>query len=204
MKAKLRKHLRVQRRSLGAADHARRSRLAAKALAALPRFRAGKRVALYLPFDRETDTAALIAAARRRGARVFVPVIVDRRHGRIRFYPLDGGTRRGVFGIAVPSALSRPISARWLNLIAVPLVGVDSSGRRLGMGGGFYDRALQFRRHRGRWPGPLLVGLAFDCQRTGSGFAEAWDVKLDALATESGLQHYSRTTHEPLATEIGT
>ena len=38
-------------------------------------FSAGKRVALYLPFDRETDTAALIGAARRRGVRVFVPVI---------------------------------------------------------------------------------------------------------------------------------
>jgi 5-formyltetrahydrofolate cyclo-ligase len=190
MKANLRKHLRTQRRSIGAADHARRSRLAAKALAALPSFGAGRRVALYLPFDRETDTAALIAAARRRGARVFVPVIVDRRHSRIRFYPLEGPTRRGVFGIGVPSAPRRPIPARWLNLIVVPLVGVDSLGRRLGMGGGFYDRALEFRRRRGGWRGPRLVGLAFDCQRTDAPFAQPWDVKLDALATESGLRHF--------------
>jgi 5-formyltetrahydrofolate cyclo-ligase len=204
MKAKLRKQLRAARRSMGAADHARRSRLAGKALAALPGLRAGKRLALYLPFDRETDTAALLGAARRRGARIFVPVIVDRRHSRIRFYPLDGKTRRGTFGIAVPSTLARPVPARWLDLIVIPLVGVDPLGRRLGMGGGFYDRALEFRRRRSRWRGPLLVGLAFDCQRTDLTFAEAWDVKLDALATESGLQHYSRATHEPLATEIGT
>jgi len=177
---------------LGAADHARRSRLAAKALAALPGLRAGKRLALYLPFDRETDTAALLGAARRRGVRVFVPVIVDRRHGRIRFYPLDGKTRRGTFGIAVPSALARPVPARWLDLIVIPLVGVDPQGRRLGMGGGFYDRALQFRRSRGHWRGPRLVGLAFDSQRTDSKFAEAWDVQLDALATESGLEHYMK------------
>ena len=153
-------------------------------------FRAGKRVALYLPFDRETDTAALIAAARRRGGRVFVPVIVDRRHSRIRFYPLDGKTRRGVFGIAVPSSLARPLPSRWLNLIVIPLVGVDTAGRRLGMGGGFYDRALDFRRRRRHWAGPHLVGLAFDCQRTDSHFAEPWDLSLDSLATESGLQHY--------------
>jgi 5-formyltetrahydrofolate cyclo-ligase len=191
MKAKLRKQLRAERRSMGAADHARRSRLAGKALAALPGLRAGKRLALYLPFDRETDTAALLGAARRRGARVFVPVIVDRRHGRIRFYPLDGKTRRGTFGIAVPSALARPVPARWLDLIVIPLVGVDPQGRRLGMGGGFYDRALEFRRRRrGHWRGPRLVGLAFDCQRTDSKFAQAWDVQLDALATESGLEHY--------------
>jgi 5-formyltetrahydrofolate cyclo-ligase len=192
MKAKLRKHMRAQRRSLSAADHGRRSSLAAKAIAGLPMFKAGKRVALYLPFDRETDTAALIAAARRRGVRLFVPVIVDRRHSRIRFYPLGGKTRRGVFGIAVPARTDRPMPPRWLDLIVIPLVGVDAAGRRLGMGGGFYDRALEFRRRRRHWPGPRLVGLAFDCQRTESAFAEPWDVNLDSLATESGLKHYSR------------
>src|ERR1700731_468864 len=194
MKTNLRRHMRAQRRSLSAADHGRRSRLAAKAVAGLPMFRAGKRIALYLPFDRETDTAALLAAARRRGVRVFVPVIVDRRHSRIRFYPLDDKTRRGVFGIAVPSSLARPLPSRWLNLIVVPLVGVDTAGRRLGMGGGFYDRALEFRRRRRHWAGPHLVGLAFDCQRTGSTFAEPWDLRLDSLATESGLQHYMKGT----------
>jgi 5-formyltetrahydrofolate cyclo-ligase len=194
MKANIRKHIRAQRRSLSKTDHGYRSRLAAKAVAGLPMFRAGKRIALYLPFDRETDTAALIAAARHRGMRVFVPVIVDRRHSRIRFYPLDGKIRRGVFGIAVPSSLARPLPSRWLNLIVVPLVGVDTAGRRLGMGGGFYDRALEFRRRRRHWPGPHLVGLAFDCQRTDASFAEAWDLRLDSLATESGLRHYLKGT----------
>lgn len=194
MKKTLRKHIRVQRRSLSAADHAIRSARAAKAVTRLPMFRAGKRIALYLPFDRETDTAALIGAARHRGVRIFVPVIVDRRHSRIRFYPLDGKTRRGVFGIAVPVSLARPLSPRWLDLVVIPLVGVDAGGRRLGMGGGFYDRALEFRRRRRRWPGPHLVGLAFDCQRTDSSFAEPWDLSLDSLATESGLQHYLKGT----------
>jgi len=160
-------------------------------------FRAGKRVALYLPFDAETDTAALIAAARRRGVRVYVPVIVDRRHSRIRFYPLGGKSRRGVFGISVPSVLALPVSIRWMDLVVIPLVGVDGKGRRLGMGGGFYDRALEFRRRRRRWPGPRLVGLAFDCQRTGAAFAEPWDVALDSLATESGLQHYKEPRGTP-------
>jgi 5-formyltetrahydrofolate cyclo-ligase len=194
MKTKIRKHLRAQRRSLSAADHGRRSGLAAKAVTRLPMFKAGNRIALYLPFDRETDTAALIRAARRRGVRVFVPVIVDRRHGRIRFYPLDGRTRRGVFGISVPKRTARPLSPRWLDLIVVPLVGIDAGGRRLGMGGGFYDRALEFRRRRRRWQGPHLVGLAFDCQRIESAYAEPWDVSLDSLATESGLQHYLKGT----------
>jgi 5-formyltetrahydrofolate cyclo-ligase len=194
MKATLRKQMRLRRRALNPAEHDSRSRKAARAVTRLPMFSAGKRVAVYLPFDRETDTGALIAAARRRGVRMFVPVIVDRRHGRIRFYPLEGRTRRGTFGIAVPSMQVRPTPPRWFDLIVVPLVGVDAKGRRLGMGGGFYDRALKFRRHRRHWAGPHLVGFAFDCQRTDATFAEPWDVNLDSLATETGLRHYSRGT----------
>jgi 5-formyltetrahydrofolate cyclo-ligase len=188
MKIALRKKLRGARRALSAAEHRRRSRLAAHAVAKLPMFAAGKRVALYLPFDRETDTSSLLLAARRRQVKVFVPVVVDERRRVMRFYPLAGKLRRGAFGISVPQRRRHPVAPRWLDLIVVPLVGVDAMGRRLGVGGGFYDRALSFRRSMRHGTGPHLVGLAFDLQRTSECFAEPWDVRLDSVATESGLQ----------------
>jgi 5-formyltetrahydrofolate cyclo-ligase len=191
-KAALRKILRAKRRSLSASDHRRRSSQAAKAVSRLPMFKNGARVAIYLPFDRETNTAPLIAAARRRGVRLFVPVVSDRRHARLRFYPLGRKTRRGVFGIAVPERTTGPVAPRWFDVVVIPLVGIDTAGLRLGMGGGFYDRALAFRRRRRHWHGPRLVGFGFDCQRTDLEFAESWDLRLDSLATESGLQHFSR------------
>ena len=165
------------------------------AVARLPMFAAGKRVALYLPHDGETDTSALLAAARRRGIKIFVPVVVDRRRRLLRFYPLVGKLRRGAFGIAVPRRLQHPIAPRWLDLIVVHLVGVDGNGRRLGMGGGFYDRALSFRRYM-RLTGPHLAGLAFDLQRTRESFAEPWDIRLDSVATESGLQRMTCNDEE--------
>jgi 5-formyltetrahydrofolate cyclo-ligase len=189
-KAQLRKQLRLERRSLSPADHALRSTLAASAITRIAAFKPGARVAIYLPFDRETNTAALLVAARRRGIRLYVPVVSDLRHRRLRFYPLSGKTRRGVFGISVPHRSGRPTAPRWFDLIVVPLVGVDTDGRRLGMGGGFYDRALAFRRQRQYWRGPRLVGLSFDCQRADTVFADPWDVRLDSLATESGLKHF--------------
>jgi 5-formyltetrahydrofolate cyclo-ligase len=194
MKAKLRKELRAKRRCLGLAQYAQRSKRAASAITRLPEFKAGARVAAYLPFDREADTAALLHAARRRGVRIFVPVVVDLRHRRLRFQPLSGKTRRGAFGISIPHGVPhrnlRWTAPRWFDLIVVPLVGVDGRGLRLGMGGGFYDRALAFRRVRKSWKGPRLVGLAFDCQRVDTVFADTWDVRLDSLATESGLAHF--------------
>jgi 5-formyltetrahydrofolate cyclo-ligase len=190
MKAPLRKELRARRRSLTAAEHALRSNLAASAITRLAAFKSGARIALYLPFDRETDTAALLLAARRRGILVFVPVVSDLRHRRLCFFALAGRTRRGVFGISVPHRKGREVAPRWFDLIVVPLVGIDGEGRRLGMGGGFYDRALAFRRHRRYWKGPRLVGLGFECQRTDRVFAEVHDARLDSLATESGLRHF--------------
>jgi 5-formyltetrahydrofolate cyclo-ligase len=198
MKGKLRRELRAKRRSLAAADHAFNSKLAASCISRLPAFKAGARVAVYLPFDAEADPAALLAAARRRRIRIFVPVVESVRRRRLRFYPLTGRTRPGAFGISIPhgSPLCSGVGARWLDLIVVPLVGVDAAGRRLGMGGGFYDRALAFRRHRRHWFGPRLVGLGFRCQQADSVFAQSHDVRLDALATEAGVRHFSRTGRE--------
>lgn len=192
MKGKLRKELRARRRGLSAADHALRSNLAASSITRLPAFKPGARVAAYLPFDREINTAALLVAARRRRVRIYVPVIESRRYARLRFCPLSGHTRRGVFGISVPHGAARrhAVAPRWLDLIVVPLVGIDDQGRRLGMGGGFYDRALAFRRQRQHWRGPRLVGLAFECQRTDAVYAQAHDIRLDALATECGIRHF--------------
>jgi 5-formyltetrahydrofolate cyclo-ligase len=194
MKGQLRKALRARRRGLSAAEHALRSNLAASAITRLPAFRPGARVAVYLPFDRETNTAALLIAARRRGVRLYVPVIESRRHARLVFHPLSGKTRRGVFGISVPPRAARryTVTPRWFDMIVAPLVGVDGEGRRLGMGGGYYDRALAFRRHRLGWRGPCLVGLAFECQRAALVYAEPHDVRLDALATERGVEHFRR------------
>ena len=175
-----------------AAEHTLLSDRAVRAIARRPQFAAGARIAVYLPFDGEVETAALVAAARRRGIRVFVPVVTDVRHRRIRFYPLTGAVRRGTYGISVPSRKSRPVDPRWLDLIVVPLVGVDARGRRLGMGAGYYDRATAFRRTRRCWRGPCLIGLAFDCQRVESISAQPWDLGLDLLATESGLHHFRR------------
>ena len=190
MKSTLRKLLRTKRRSLGTAENRKRSQLAAQAIMRLPGFVAGARIALYLPFDGETDTAFLIQAAQRRGVCLYVPVVSDRRHRRLRFYPLTRTTRRGTFGIFVPKRLAQPRSPRWLDLIIVPCVGIGAQGHRLGMGGGFYDRAFAFRRLRRCWHAPRLAGLVFDCQRVDSVFAESGDLRLDFLATESGLHTF--------------
>ena len=61
------------------------------------------------------------------------------------------------------------------------MVGWDRSGRRLGMGGGYYDRTLA------NVTGPVLVGLAHANQEVTALPLESWDVVVDYVATDIGL-----------------
>jgi 5-formyltetrahydrofolate cyclo-ligase len=101
--------------------------------------------------------------------------------------------RRNRYGILEPTDLA-PVSARDLQLILIPLVGFDAQGHRLGSGAGYYDRALAFRRLRRHWPGPKLVGIAYECQRVEALAVRPTDVPLDAIITERGIAFFSGET----------
>ena len=58
------------------------------------------------------------------------------------------------------------------------------------MGGGFYDKSLAFLRTRRVWRKPHLIGLAHDFQRVDKLSANAWDVPLQAVATDSGIYQF--------------
>lgn len=88
---------------------------------------------------------------------------------------------RNRFGIPEPAG-RRTVAARQLDAVLLPLTGFDDRGNRLGMGGGFYDRTLAFRRRGGQQP--LLVGVAHACQRLERLPVAAWDVPLQLLATD--------------------
>ena len=84
------------------------------------------------------------------------------------------------FGIAEPKLdCSKVCPVQSLDIIFTPLVAFDSSGNRLGMGGGFYDRTLAACKARG----PALVGLAHQCQQSDALPHAPWDVPLHAIAT---------------------
>ena len=80
-------------------------------------------------------------------------------------------------------AMARAVSILGHPMLVLPLVGFDARGARLGMGGGWYDRSLAFRRET---PAPpWLVGAGFDVQRVEMLQNEAWDVPLDAVCSEA-------------------
>jgi 5-formyltetrahydrofolate cyclo-ligase len=189
-RAALRKTLRARRRAVGPNERRDLAEAVARNVRTQHWLQAGRRIGLYLPLPEELDTRPLLGEALRRGCVLAFPRVVDKRAGRMRFFLSQGSTRRGAFGILEPTG-SRAINALSLDIVFVPLVGFDSQGHRLGMGKGFYDRHFAHRLRLNFWRRPLLIGLAYDCQRAPSIAADSHDVPLDAIVTESTVLHFS-------------
>ena len=68
-------------------------------------------------------------------------------------------------------------------ILLVPLLAFDRAGRRLGYGGGYYDRTLRKLRSDGA---ATAVGVAFAAQEVPSVPAGPGDEKLDWIVTERG------------------
>jgi 5-formyltetrahydrofolate cyclo-ligase len=159
------------------------ARRVARNAARVVRLRPGLRIAVYAPLPDELDVQPLVTLARERGCRIYLPRLTDRRRARMRFVEATGPLRRNRLGILEPAA-ARPVSARWLDVVFVPLVGFDPSGMRLGMGAGYYDRAFAYRRVRTTWRKPRLIGLAYSLQRVASLTPAEHDVLLDTIVTD--------------------
>jgi 5-formyltetrahydrofolate cyclo-ligase len=145
----------------------------------------GMRVAAYLAGPEEFDPAPLLAAMHRRGVRLLVPRLSRVHPARMGFAPLAAPLLRNRYGLLQPAA-PPSCSLQSVDVALVPVVAFDVTGARLGMGGGFYDRALAFRHRRQRWRGPLVIGIAFAEQRVERIPVLPWDVRLDAVLTDNG------------------
>ena len=185
-RTEVRRALRAARRAISPSSRRAAARSAARALAASGWLRPGRRLSGYVATAEEFDCAPLMEIARRLGMELFVPQIAARRLPAMRFAPLTPPLRRNRYGLLEPAA-SRTLSAIWLDVVLLPLVGFDAKGARIGMGAGFYDRALAFRHRRSRWRGPRLIGVGFGVQQLESIPTQPWDVRLDGVLTEQGL-----------------
>ncbi len=177
----LRQQLRQRRRDLPAAVRLAAAEQLADGLLALPFARPQGHVAGYWAMDGE------IALHRWQmqlpaGLTYCLPVLHEKT---LRFAPWRPGqaltTNR--FGIPEPDlALDDTLAPEQMALVVAPLVGFDALGRRLGMGGGWYDRSFAFRHQR---PAPpWLVGVGFSVQQVDDLPVQPWDVAVDAICTD--------------------
>jgi 5-formyltetrahydrofolate cyclo-ligase len=187
--------MRQLRRALSPAARDEAHRQFARFLGGTHRLRPGQRIAVYFAYGHEADLRYVIDVARRRDCLLYLPVITDFRHSRMRFvrYRTDSVMRVNRYGIAEPDRRhAEVIPVRKLDLILLPLVAFDEHGWRLGSGAGFYDRSLHHLRAGRRWRRPKLIGVGYECQRVARLQPDRWDVPLDGIVTERGLHWFKR------------
>ena len=138
-------------------------------------------VGLYAdsPRLREFPTASLLAEALAAGKRAYYPRVEGERMRLLQVFS-DGclqetppyGLRepppgRGPGGSGSPREDCLSNASEGLDLLLVPGMAFDRSGRRLGRGGGFYDRFIEecvAAAHSAGRDRPLLVGLCYSAQ----------------------------------------
>jgi len=133
-------------------------------------------VAGYWPVGGEIDGRPLLAALAKVGRTIALPRMVSR-NGPARFLAWRGEPLTAdAFGVPSPPAEGVDVTPK---LILTPLLAFDRAGRRLGQGGGHYDRIISlYRAH-----GCIAAGLAYAEQEMGEVPAGPHDAHLDWVIT---------------------
>lgn len=151
-------------------------------IAAFDVFRRAKMIMIIAPLPGEPDIRPLADLALGAGKRLCLPrvdwsarTMVAAAVGSL------AGLEATRHGLMQPPAEAAVVPPDQIDLILVPGMAFDPAGRRLGRGGGFYDRFLASLPA----PRPYLCGVAFDVQIVDALPADSWDQRVDAIATEN-------------------
>ena len=181
-KRELRTRIVAARDGLDGPFRARASAAIAARIAELPSFRAASTVLLTLAYRSEWDTMPLVRAALSAGKVVLAPR-VDPDARVLGLYAIadpDADLEPGYRGIREPRRHCAPGATSAVDWVLVPGVAFDAEGRRLGYGGGFYDRLLPEIAARA----PRVAG-AFEAQLVGRVPAAPHDQVVDMIVTEA-------------------
>lgn len=191
-KTRLRTGFRALRRDIPEENRQRMDHAINEAIQGIAAERNAARVTGYLAFDGEPDISPALNRLNRAGVIVHLPVIgTGGDHDALTFrrWPAAGGAsragdlRRNSFGIQEP-VVGEICNVDDLDIVFVPLVAWDERGGRLGMGAGYYDRAMEPVATLDR---PLRIGIAYSVQQAEALPMTAHDVHLHGVLTESGL-----------------
>lgn len=126
-----------------------------KKILKLPEFSTSKVIFLYISVGNEADTLRLFNLSLEMGKRVCIPKCEGK--GIMRAIEVFGEDDLIPDKYGIPSAEGEEISPSNIDFTIVPAVAFEKSGKRLGRGGGYYDRFLKKLD-------AFTVGICHPCQ----------------------------------------
>lgn len=183
-KQQLRRKLRQQRNSLSLREQHRREQQLCQRLLSLPELKNAQHIAAYWPANGEISTLSALKQWQQAGKNVYLPKILPQRQ--MQFVPFTQQTAflKNHYGILEPQSRQR-ISPQRLDVVLLPLLAFDQQCNRLGMGGGYYDRAFAFMQQQAWRKRPYLIGVAHDFQQVDRLSCDPWDVPLTMVVSNN-------------------
>lgn len=138
------------------------------------------RIFIYISFGSEINTIDIIKYALCDGKKVFVPRtdIKNKVMDAVRIESLNN-LKKDKYGILEPSSDIEAASPDTFDLIIVPGVAFDKEGRRIGYGGGYYDKYFKLISKNIK-----KTALAYKFQVLDKINVEEHDVLIDNLITD--------------------
>lgn len=141
----------------------------------------------YMPMAHEADIRPVLVDAMQQGKNVAIPLCGQKPHMTLRLVRSFDELHKGAYGQLEPSADAPVIQADEIDLLLVPLEGIDRAGFRLGKGGGYYDHFLS-------GCDVLTMGCAMSWQWVDELLVDSWDQPLHACADASGVHVFIQQT----------
>lgn len=147
-------------------------------------------IAGYHAVNGEPDISSALIKLRELGHLICLPVIHPETAGEMQFHKWSQETtlRKNRFGINEPAGTAT-VSCADLDLVLLPLVGFSTDGRRIGMGGGYYDRIFSLPEEGDH---TMRCGVAYGLQQARISQPDSWDIPMHAVITERGLFTFKR------------
>ena len=178
-KSQLRQRCKAIRKELSDEIRQQASRAICKHLAAWNIFQTSENVLTYMPIRGEVDLRSLLTDFPEK--RWLLPRILPGEDGRMVFHEYDPDNLIvHPYGMAEPAPHLPQVPADEIQLVLAPGVAFDRSGKRLGYGGGYYDRFLQGFKG-------ISVGVVFQALLLASLPNGEHDGPVDWLVSENGL-----------------
>jgi 5-formyltetrahydrofolate cyclo-ligase len=177
-KAALRARILAARTAMSAEQRAAAGQRLRDAVLGMPELQMAGTVAAYVSIGTEPGTQGLIFALWKRGTYVLLPVLLP--GGDLDWASYEGPDSLvpGPRGLLEPREQRRGVTAiTSADLVIAPAVAVDPAGRRLGRGGGSYDRALARVG-----PAVLTIALLYDGELVSHVPADEHDQPVRAVA----------------------
>lgn len=139
-------------------------------------FKNAQTIGAFYPFENEVDIDTQLQMM---GVEIAYP---DFNSSGLVFYEGAEETTLTTFGLRKPLISTQTIVVP--DILLIPVIAINSSGYRLGYGGGYYDRYLQ------KYPEVKTIALFYECQQISEPFQEPHDEKMSYGVSEKQYYYY--------------